>query len=63
MKLLTFKEVREILRIDSDTLRKIIKSGALPAMKAGVGANAPYRISETALKEYMRRETKKVSAS
>lgn len=63
MKLLTFEEVRAILRVDKRTLRTVIKSGALPAMKVGVGQNAPYRISEKALAEYMKRESAKVAQS
>ena len=59
MKLLTAAETREILRIDQKTLIKLIKSGALPALKVGVGQNAPYRISEKALHEYIRRESAK----
>jgi excisionase family DNA binding protein len=61
MKLLTAAEVRGILRVDQKTLIKLIKSGALPALKAGVGQNAPYRISENALNDYIKRETAKTA--
>jgi excisionase family DNA binding protein len=59
MELLTFEEVRTVLRIDKKTLRKIIDSGALPALKVGVAANSPYRISEKALHDYIERESSK----
>ena len=59
MKLLTVDEVAETLRIDRKTVLRIIASGALPAMKAGVAGNSPYRISEKALFEYIKRESAK----
>ena len=63
MRLLTASEVREILRIDQKTLIKLIKSGRLPALKVGTSINSPYRISEKALNDYIKRESAKASAS
>ena len=63
MKLLTFEEARAILRIDRKTLREIIRSGQLPAMKAGVSVRSPYRISEKALYAYIERESTKAARS
>ena len=61
MKLLTLEEASEMLRLDKRTVRRIIRSGALPAMKAGVSANSPYRISEKALLDYIQRESRKAA--
>jgi excisionase family DNA binding protein len=57
IQMLTTDEVAEALRIDKRTLVKIIKAGKLPALKAGVGPSAGYRISEKALNEYIKRES------
>ena len=59
MKLLTAAEARAVLRIDQKTLIKLIKTGALPALKVGGGRSSPYRISEKALFEYIKRESTK----
>ena len=52
MRLLTAAETRMVLRIDQKTLMKIIKSGALPALRIGTAKAAPIRISSKALAEY-----------
>ena len=59
MKLLTLDETAEVLRLDKRSVLKIIESGVLPAMKAGVAPNSPWRISEKALFEYIKRESAK----
>lgn len=53
--MLTFAEVCGELRLDKKTVRKLIVSGELEAIKTGDAANAPYRISEGALAEYIER--------
>jgi len=49
---LTAAETRTVLRIDQKTLLKIISSGALPAIKAGVDQKSHYRISAADLAKY-----------
>lgn len=63
MKLLTLDEAAAMLRLDKRSVLKIIESGALPAMKAGVAPNSPWRISEKALLEYIKRESSKAGKS
>jgi len=53
--LLTFAEVCERLRMSPKTLRKLITSGELVAIRTGNGATSPYRITEEALADYIRR--------
>lgn len=55
--MLTFAEVCERLRITPKTLRKIIHSGALKAMKAGTGQSSGWRITEDDLADYIERQT------
>ena len=59
--MLTLKEAADQLRIDSETVRLLIKSGEIKAMKAGSGLTSPWRISEEALAEYMERQTVKAA--
>jgi len=58
-KLLTTREVLEILRITKPTLLRIIKNGKLRASK--VGHN--YRILEDDLNKYIRGETEPKAAA
>ena len=51
MKMLTAAEARAVLRIDQKTLVKIIKSGALPALRLG-DEHGHIRISTKALAKY-----------
>lgn len=52
MTLLTAAEARMVLRIDPKTLRKIIASGDLPALRIGTSRAAHIRISSKALAKY-----------
>ena len=54
---LTSEEACRRLRLSRDTLHKLIKSGALAAHKTSAGRTAPYRISEAAIAEYLKRQT------
>ena len=54
---LSAAEACERLRISRETLRKLILSGGLKAHKATPGRTAPYRISEEAIAEYVKRQT------
>lgn len=54
---LSAAEACERLRISRETLRKLILSGGLQAHKATPGRTAPYRISEEAIAEYLKRQT------
>lgn len=51
-KLLTVKEVAEILRIAEKTVRELLKEGSLPGIKVG----KTWRIPEDDLKKYIRGE-------
>jgi len=51
--MLTFSEVCDRLRMSPKTLRKLIASGEIEAFR--VGGNNAYRISEEALRAYIRR--------
>lgn len=53
--MLTFAEVCERLRMSPKTLRKLITSGQLEAIRTGDGATSPYRITEEALADYIER--------
>lgn len=55
--MLTAAEAAERLRISDRTLKKLIKSGALKAMKAGDAVNSGYRITEEALDDYIEQKT------
>jgi excisionase family DNA binding protein len=54
---LTFAETCERLRVSHETLRKLIKSELLQAHKIGTARTSPYRISEQAIDEYIKRQT------
>lgn len=54
---LTFAEACERLRVSHETLRRLIKSELLQAHKIGPGRTSPYRISEQAITEYLKRQT------
>jgi excisionase family DNA binding protein len=54
---LSAAEACERLRVSRETLRKLIKSGGLTAHKTSSGRTAPYRISEQAIEEYLKRQT------
>jgi excisionase family DNA binding protein len=54
---LSAAEACERLRLSRDTLHKLIRTGALAAHKTSSGKTAPYRISEEAIAEYLRRHT------
>ncbi len=58
--MLTFTEVCEQLRVSPKTLRKMILSGDLKAIK--VGGNGAYRISEEDLADYIRCQAVTVQA-
>ena len=61
--MLTATQACERLGVSRETLRKLIKSGDLRAMKVGPGAHAHWRISEDALADYIRRRTDSATAS
>lgn len=61
--MLTAKEVREQLGIGRDKLRELIQTGQLTAIRIGPEPNAPYRISEEALADFIERQTVKPAAS
>lgn len=54
MKWLTVAEVAEQLRVDRETVRGWCRSGRLPAARAG----GQYRISQTALDNFLNRPQK-----
>jgi excisionase family DNA binding protein len=54
--MLTIKEVAERLRLDPETIRLRIVSGELAAVKTGNGKTSPYRISEEALDDFLKRQ-------
>ena len=56
--MLTFAEVCERLRMSPKTLRKLITSGEIEAIRVGahgIGGNGAYRITEEALADYIER--------
>ena len=55
--MLTFAEVCDELRMSPKTVRKLIVSGQLEAFKAGTAQTSPYRITEDALAEFIKRQT------
>lgn len=55
-------EACERLNVSRETLRQLIKTGALKAHKIGNGRNSPYRISEDAIREYVERQTAKAAS-
>jgi len=54
--LLTLKEAADRLRIDPESVRLLIKAGEIRAIKAGPGLTSPWRISERALADYLRKQ-------
>ena len=54
-KIYTTLEAREFLKISDATIRRYIKSGKLKSQKLGI----EYRISETAIKEFLDEQAKK----
>ena len=58
-KLLTSTQVRERLGIGESKLSELIRTGQIKAVKLGAARNAPYRISEEALAEFIERNTVK----
>ena len=56
---LTFAETCARLCLSHETVRKLIKSGALRAHKSGAARNSHYRISEDAIADYLREYTVK----
>jgi excisionase family DNA binding protein len=52
---LTRAEACERLNVSRETLRKLIKSGELKAHKTSAGRTSPYRISEEAIRDYVKR--------
>ncbi|HEY6279513.1 MAG TPA: helix-turn-helix domain-containing protein [Streptosporangiaceae bacterium] len=61
--MLTASQVCERLRISRETLRQLIQSGQITAIRVGPGPTAHVRISEDALAEYVERQTVKPAAS
>lgn len=60
--MLTFAEVCGELRMSPKTVRKLIVSGELEAFKAGTSQTSPYRITEDALAEFIKRQTGRLAA-
>ena len=58
--MLTFAEVCDQLRLTPKTLRKLIRSGDLKAIR--VGGNGAYRIAEEDLADYKDRQAVEASA-
>lgn len=54
---LSSEEACKRLRLSRDTLHKLIRTGALAAHKTSSGRTAPYRISEDAIADYIKRQT------
>lgn len=59
---LTAAEACERLGVSRETLRKLIKSGALKAHKVSDGRTSPYRISEEDAADYIDRQTVQVAS-
>ena len=59
---LTAAEARERLGVSRETLRKLIKSGALKAQKVSDGPTSPYRIGEEDVQSYIDRQTAKAAS-
>ena len=53
--MLTAAQVRERLGISDDTLRRLIRTGQIPAIKVGAGAFGHWRITEEDLAAYIER--------
>ena len=54
MTLLTIQEVVEIMKISESTVRRLIKSGALPAYK--IGKRGQLRVKQEELEEYLEKQ-------
>jgi excisionase family DNA binding protein len=54
-KIFTTNEAREFLKVSDATIRRYIKSGKLKSQKLG----REYRITETAIKEFLDEQAKK----
>jgi len=55
--MLTVSEVAARLSISEKTVKRLIASGDIAAIKAGVAVNSGYRVPETALAEFIRQRT------
>lgn len=53
--MLTGAQVRERLGIGKEKFLELVKTGELAAIKLGTAQNAPYRISEEALDDFIER--------
>jgi excisionase family DNA binding protein len=53
--MLTGAQVRERLGIGKEKFLELVKTGELAAIKLGSAPNAPYRISEEALDDFIER--------
>ena len=53
-KLLTVKEVSDLLRLSVKTVHRMIADGRIRASKMGTGKRSEWRIGETALDEFLR---------
>ncbi len=53
--MLTGAQVRERLGIGKEKFLELVKTGELAAIKLGAAPNAPYRISEEALEDFIER--------
>jgi excisionase family DNA binding protein len=60
--MLTLKEVAATLRLSEEGARLLIKSGQIKAMKAGAGQTSPWRVSEQALRAYIRTQEEQAKA-
>ena len=53
-KLLSLKEVSEVLRLNINTVRRYVREGKIPAAKFG----RIYRVREEALEEFIKKQEK-----
>ena len=58
---LTFAEACERLRVSHMTLGKLISSGRLEAYKVGPHRTSPWRITEQAIADFIKRQTAEVT--
>lgn len=59
--MLTAAQACERIGVSRDTLRKLIKTGQLKAMKTGPEPHAHWRISEEAIADYIEQRTSAAS--
>ncbi len=59
-RLYTVPEVAEVLRTREETVRRLLRSGALRGMRLG-GTRLGYRISEAALRDFIRERTEETN--